>query len=124
MNKHRVMQEMDLREPNEDDYIQFALMELGNGEPVWYDFIKPGLGHIYSNIVVKPYLRDSFSKPSEADFNAKVQELKDAYAAAEYKRNRSKEYPQFDEQLDMIYHEGIDGWKAHIKKIKDKYPKG
>ena len=79
MNKHRVMQEMDLREPNEDDYIQFALMELGNGEPVWYDFIKPGLGHIYSNIVVKPYLRDSFSKPSEADFNAKVQELKDAY---------------------------------------------
>jgi len=26
-------------------------------------------------------------------------------------------------QLDDIYHNGIDGWKASIKAIKDKYPK-
>lgn len=36
---------------------------------------------------------------------------------------RVTEYPLLDEQLDMLYHLGYDGWKAEIKKIKDKYPK-
>ena len=33
------------------------------------------------------------------------------------------EYPPLEEQLDKIYHGGIDAWKADIKAIKDKYPK-
>lgn len=37
--------------------------------------------------------------------------------------NRLKEYPAIGEQLDIIYHEGIEGWKAKIKAIKDKFPK-
>ena len=28
------------------------------------------------------------------------------------------------DQLDDIYHNGIDAWKATIKVTKDKYPKG
>ena len=36
---------------------------------------------------------------------------------------RVAEYPRLDEQLDMLYHLGYDGWKAEIQKIKDKYPK-
>ena len=36
---------------------------------------------------------------------------------------RAKEYPSIREQLDDIYHNGIDGWKTTIKAIKDKYPK-
>ena len=28
------------------------------------------------------------------------------------------------DQLDDLYHNGIDGWKESIKIIKDKYPKG
>ena len=36
---------------------------------------------------------------------------------------RVKEYPSIREQLDDIYHNGIDGWKTTIKAIKDKYPK-
>ena len=32
-------------------------------------------------------------------------------------------YPSIGDQLDDIYHNGIDGWKATIKAIKDKYPK-
>ena len=34
-----------------------------------------------------------------------------------------KTYPLIQEQLDDIYHNGIDGWKKTIKAIKDKYPK-
>jgi len=45
------------------------------------------------------------------------------YAALEYSRNRAAEYPLIEDQLDIIYHNGIDAWKATIKAIKDKYPK-
>ena len=40
-----------------------------------------------------------------------------------YTEARRAEYPPLEEQLDKIYHEGIDAWKADIKAIKDKYPK-
>ena len=36
---------------------------------------------------------------------------------------RLSEYPALAEQLDNIYHNGLDAWKADIKVIKDKYPK-
>ena len=41
-----------------------------------------------------------------------------------YKEQRAAEYPAWGEQLDNIYHNGIDAWKADIKAVKDKYPKG
>jgi len=41
----------------------------------------------------------------------------------QYKINRKKEYPSIVDQLDDIYHNGIDAWKATIKTTKDKYPK-
>jgi hypothetical protein len=47
---------------------------------------------------------------------SKIQEL-------EYINKRELEYPSIIDQLDDIYHNGIDGWKATIKTTKDKYPK-
>ena len=46
------------------------------------------------------------------------------YSDNEYARNRATAYPAIAEQLDEIYHNGIDSWKAVIKVTKDKYPKG
>jgi|TARA_R100000455_G_scaffold29461_1_gene19598 hypothetical protein len=40
-----------------------------------------------------------------------------------YANKRVTEYPSIEDQLDKIYHEGIDAWKADIQAIKDKYPK-
>ena len=40
-----------------------------------------------------------------------------------YVEARVAEYPPIEDQLDKIYHSGIDAWKADIKTIKDKYPK-
>ena len=54
---------------------------------------------------------------------AKQEELKTAYDNAKYQRDRKAEYPSIEDQLDDIYHNGIDGWKATIKATKDKYPK-
>ena len=59
--------------------------------------------------------------------NAKVaaarKSIDDAYAATKYQRDRAAEYPSWQDQLDKIYHSGLDAWKADIKAIKDKYPK-
>ena len=44
-------------------------------------------------------------------------------AANKYKTDRAAEYPSVVDQLDEIYHHGIDGWKAKIAAIKAKYPK-
>ena len=40
-----------------------------------------------------------------------------------YIEKRKEEYPSIVDQLDELYHNGIDGWKAKIKEVKDKYPK-
>ena len=40
-----------------------------------------------------------------------------------YTDARAAEYPPIKDQLDKIYHSGVDAWKADIKVIKDKYPK-
>jgi len=60
---------------------------------------------------------------SVSDIQAKQTELQTAYDNVEYQRNRAKEYPSIVDQLDDIYHNGIDAWKATIKTTKDKYPK-
>ena len=46
-------------------------------------------------------------------------------AAEAYKDLRVKEYPSIADQLDYIYHNGIDAWKTNmIDPVKTKYPKG
>ena len=60
---------------------------------------------------------------SQSDVEAKQTELQTAYDAKDYQRKRAEEYPSMADQLDDIYHNGIDAWKATIKTIKDKYPK-
>ena len=41
----------------------------------------------------------------------------------DYRVARVAEYPSIEDQLDKIYHSGVDAWKDDIKVIKDKYPK-
>jgi|TARA_R100001463_G_scaffold39997_2_gene85318 hypothetical protein len=40
-----------------------------------------------------------------------------------YKIDRANEYPSIPDQLDDIFHNGLDAWKATIQETKDKYPK-
>lgn len=40
-----------------------------------------------------------------------------------YSNKRSAAYPSIEDQLDKIFHEGIDAWKADIQAIKNIYPK-
>jgi hypothetical protein len=58
----------------------------------------------------------------EAKVTEEVKRLEAEYDAKQYQRDRSVAYDPIPEQLDQIYHD-IDGWKARIKSVKDKYPK-
>jgi len=61
---------------------------------------------------------------SKEDIQTKLDELKADYDNNEYQRKRDAEYPSIKDQLDKIYHEGIDKWKEDmIKPVKDKHPK-
>ena len=75
-----------------------------NGELIWED----------TNI----------ANPTNSDLEKWNTEMNTAWEAPQYQRSRAAEYPSIPDQLDEIYHNGVNAWKAVIKKTKDKYPKG
>jgi hypothetical protein len=76
---------------------------------------------IYANLIV----HDGGSKPTEKECTDGLKALQDAWDLENdsYKSKRRAEYPSVEDQLDDIYHNGIDGWKTTIKAVKDKYTK-
>lgn len=47
-----------------------------------------------------------------------------AYIAANaYKAKRAAAYPSIPDQLDLLYHGGMDAWKAAITAVKQEFPK-
>ena len=63
---------------------------------------------------------------TEAENNQRLAES----AIAQTKRDarawldgRLAAYPTIPEQLDNIFHNGVDAWKADIQAIKDEFPK-
>ena len=62
--------------------------------------------------------------PTWSEAKAKYDELVIAYNNQEYARLRRKAYPDWQEQLNYIYDNGIDKWKTNmVDPIKNKYPK-
>jgi hypothetical protein len=61
--------------------------------------------------------------PTEEELIEECQRLQQEYENSQYQRDRAVEYPTIEDQLDILYHQGYDGWKEKINKIKDKYPK-
>jgi hypothetical protein len=57
---------------------------------------------------------------------AKQQELITEYNSNKYQRDRAKDYPSIQEQLDLQYWDKINGtnkWQLAINAVKQKYPK-
>jgi len=71
------------------EYLNFALAQMHNGQ--WFGFRKDYTGSermTYANVIVHD---SSITKPSEADVNAKIQELKDAEQTAINKKASGKQ---------------------------------
>ena len=66
---------------------------------------------------------DNPTNITKAQILAKQVELQAGYDAKQYQRVRATAYPSIADQLDKIYHSGLDEWKKVIKATKDKYPK-
>ena len=62
-------------------------------------------------------------QPSEEAIETKLSELQADYNSKQYQRDRASAYPSTEDQLDLLYHQGFEGWKAEIKKVKDAHPK-
>ena len=80
-----------------------------------------GCGDTYDSI--EWYSTNTKPLPTEQEVVEKDAELKYQEEVNVYQEKRKLEYPDWGDQLDQIYHSGIDAWKKDIKVIKDKYPK-
>ena len=100
------------------DHIEDYLVTVRNGQ--WFGW-SDSKNKIYANLIV----HDGGAKPTEKECTDGLAALQAAWDLENnsYKSKRRAEYPEIAEQLDKIYHSGIDAWKADIKAIKDKYPK-
>ena len=100
------------------DHIEDYLGSLKTG--TWFGW-SDAKNKIYSNLIIN----DGSTKPSESDCTTGLAAMQAAWDLEfdSYKSQRRAEYPNIEDQLDDIYHNGIDAWKATIKTIKDKYPK-
>ena len=78
-----------------------------------------GLDENESGIFGEP----EFEIPKWEDVEKELELLKIKFEKLEYQRLRKPEYPKIEDQLDLLYHKGVEGWKEEIQKIKDKYPK-
>ena len=83
--------------------------------------LRPGKGYVAHDDVFT--WESGVTAPTRSELDAEVLRLQAIEDGLEWSRNRSKEYPNVVDQLDDIYHNGIDAWKATIKATKDKYPK-
>jgi hypothetical protein len=67
---------------------------------------------------------DDFSKEQFENFTDVPQEIIDRhFKDLDAKNKRLAAYPDIGEQLDYIYHHGVEKWKSDIiDPIKNKYP--
>jgi len=61
--------------------------------------------------------------PTEEEVQVEIERLQAEYENNQYQRDRATAYPSIQDQLDTLYHQGYDGWKARIDEVKNKYPK-
>jgi predicted lipoprotein len=72
------------------------------------------------------WLDENQSKPTKDEINTELERLQAEYDAKEYQRLRAAEYPDIRDQLDMQYHDALNGtttWQDAVNAVKAKYPK-
>ena len=93
--------------------LQDALAYFNTDKHQWYGWKNLEDGEVYSNLKLND---DTAVMPTEEEVNAKIAEL-------QWIKDRALAYPSIPDQLDDIFHNGLDAWKATIQETKDKYPK-
>jgi len=101
------------------DHIEDVLLHLHIGQR-WFNWSDPK-NKVYSNIVVH---NSDYDKPTEKSLTDALAKQQSDWDANQYQRDR--QYPSIGDQLDMQYHDQLDGtttWKDAIAKVKADNPK-
>lgn len=61
--------------------------------------------------------------PTAEEINIEYSKLLNEYESYDYWRKRRESYPSVQDQFDVLYHEGYEGWRKMINDIKERYPK-
>ena len=85
--------------------------------------IRPGAKYTSRNEEIVQWDDEIQLQPTEEEIEEERKKLEAQWVADEYKRLTKLEYPKIEDQLDLLYHKGVEGWKEEIQKVKDKYPK-
>ena len=91
-------------------------------EESFYEKFNIIVGQDKNNSAILSNDKNNFGVTWEQVYN-KVVELDNDFKSKQYQRDRAVAYPSYADQLDTIYHQGLDAWKAEIKAVKDAYPK-
>jgi hypothetical protein len=78
-------------------------------------------GNTYEGLVWSN--QNDLPPPTEEELQAEGERLQHEWKNVQYQRDRASAYPSIQEQLDILYHQGYDGWKVTIDEVKNKYPK-
>ena len=94
-----------MRADGRANHIEDYLVTVRTGQ--WFGFSDPD-NKIYANLIV----HDGGSKPTEKECTDGLAALQAAWDLENdsYKSQRRAEYPSLEDQLDDIYHNGIDAW--------------
>jgi hypothetical protein len=116
------------------NHIGDVLQGMNPGSGTWFKWSDPE-NKIYDNLVIRKHADQSLenqanwkkwdeTKPTKEFLESELTRIQSEFDAKDYYRSRKWEYPMLKEQLDYIYHHGIEAWKADlVKPVKDKFPK-
>jgi hypothetical protein len=107
---------MDIRTMR-PDHIEDWLCQLHPAS--WFYWEDPE-NKVYANLVIRD---TQYAKPTEQECIDGLAQMQADFDAKQYQRERAVAYPSIADQLDQIYHEGIDAWKETIAAVKAEYPK-
>ena len=101
----------------------FSKIRVLDGKLCKFDVVHQLVGGAISGDDNGPFtFHDGQTPPNEEQ----IQAVQTEYDAKQYQRTRATNYPRIQEQLDMQYHDAVNGtttWKDWVKSIKDAHPK-
>ena len=116
------------------DHIEDVLVRLHSGQ--WFGW-SDSKNKVYENLIIHdPEAQSpenkahhgiwSTEKPTQEFLESELQRMQDEFDAQEYARDRAKAYPSLKDQMDMQYHDAVDGtttWQEAVQAVKDANPK-
>ena len=86
----------------------------------------PGAEWVTDGGKVTQWLSPEIDQPTQSEIDAEVARLQAEYDSKAYARARADAYAPIGDQLDMQYHDSVNGsrtWLDHIEAVKEAHPK-